>query len=167
MPQEVDREFRRARLASRIGSVAMYLVALLGCVIGAIYLYTFIGSDANKVPSLIWWVVSLAGVLAFTGATFCLARFLRDFCKGKSPFGSQQSRRLFVAGLLYAVATAIDAMLPPALPVSIVVGPLSFMLAADGKGLELKAIVLIVFPLCLAAVVRYGDAIKRDSDSMF
>lgn len=42
----------------------------------------------------------------------------------------------------------------------------AYLIISTTAGPDLKVIVMIVFLICLAMVVRYGDALKEDSDSI-
>lgn len=99
-------------------------------------------------------------------ATISLAEFLRSFGKDGRPFGRGQSVRLTVAGSLIVLSTLLD-LFTPALTWSIqlVDGPVPVNISTQ-PGIDPMMVSLAVFFACLALVVRYGNALKEDSDSI-
>lgn len=71
-----------------------------------------------------------------------------------------------MAGLLFALRTALDAFTAsPAYKASVSDGSTHVFVVA-GPGPDLKVVVMVVFLICLAMVIRYGNALKEDSDSI-
>ena len=99
-------------------------------------------------------------------ATISLAEFLRSFGKDGRPFGRGQSVRLAVAGSLIVLSTLLD-LFTPALTWSIrLVDGSAPVNISTQPGIDPMMVSLAVFFACLAIVVRYGNALKEDSDSI-
>lgn len=109
-------------------------------------------------------MISIASLASISISILLLAEFLRNFARGVTPFGTAQYCRLLIAAALLVAKTVLDSIVPPFGPVS-VDGIPSTITFDSGAGLDLKVVVMVVFLVCLAMVVRYGDALKEDSDA--
>lgn len=166
MPEDVEQTYLKAKKASVAGSLCMYFLAVisaLGCI-------AFIVSATNQellgsAPYDYKLVVALC-TLSTTIAITLLGEFLRHFVSDPSPFGKRQSLRLLISGLLFAIRLILDGCFPGKLY------SLSFFANSDAiaittqPGPDLKVVVMVVFLICLAMVIRYGNALKEDSDSI-
>ena len=160
---ELEQEKVRAQRACKVGAICMYAVAAISLLMDMLYLYTLtqtatlgflttgqrIATAIDGVTSTIWMIL--------------LAEFLRNFRKG-SPFGKPQSLRLLVAGLALAVQTMAN-ILSPSAQFQENVQELG-MTVTSQSDIDLKVIAMIVFLIALSLVIRYGDALKQDSDSI-
>lgn len=157
MTERLDHDYLLARRASRLGAAALYGIAGLSLVIGLEFCRRFLpagGAGGNP-------LVRLACAGAFAIPVVPLAEFLRHFERDRSPFGDRQFSRLVTAALLMGVRAVLGAMAPVSRnAASELAGVLT---QAD---LYLKIISVVIFLVCLAMVVRYGDALKEDSDSI-
>ena len=159
MPEEVTRRLRHAQSASRIGAVCMYAMAAALCIISVASCCAFAGQGV--IPP-----APLARPALSTVTTVCLAEFLRNFRQEASPFGRGQATRVALAGLLLLSYALLDLFGPAtsyrldfmgeAMPVAITSQP----------GINPMMLSLSGFFLCLALVVRYGDALKEDLDGI-
>lgn len=145
----------------------MYVIAAFSAVTLICFLYAILKVGVlNSLPPLSG-LVALGRTLSTTIAIALLGEFLRHFVSDSSPFGKRQSLRLLFAGLLFSLRMFIDCSTheqPYELPVTT---STSFeLILTTTAGPDLKVIVMIVFLICLAMVVRYGDALKEDSDSI-
>lgn len=163
MQEDLARTYRRAKLAATIGSVSMFVLFGAFLLILAVFLFAFLKTGSFDDMGLSWKLLSLACMVARTLSVLLLAEFLRHFSAGKSPFGRRQSARLLVSGALLAL-DAVLGYLAYAAPVTRQVS--DAVAATTHGGPSLTVVVMIVFILSLAAVIRYGDALKRDSDSI-
>ena len=163
MPEELLREFRRVARATKIGSACMYAIAVL---LTVMMLVSCLVRPQTTPLAFLEVAKGLLRQCSAIVATVLLAEFLRSFGRARSPFGRTQSLRLVSAGALILLSTALDLFR----------GPQSYRLELVEEGLALSAtsqqginpvlISLVVFLFCLALVVRYGDALKEDSDSI-
>lgn len=164
MPERIQSEYRRARLAASIGTYSMYLISLFGLLILIAYCFQ-LPNIAVLMPNSVGKIIINAAALVFTCiSTVLLAEFFRNFSKGSSPFGKWQTVRLITAGILFTLRLAIDWTAPIDIePALNVIG--QFVQVTSQPGPDLKVVVMVVFLVCLAMVVRYGDALKEDSDA--
>ncbi len=164
MPEEKLKDsYVLARRVSCLGAICMYILAAFMLLILFVYLYAFTQTE------VLFWIEPSSQVLISvsnlinTLSVFLLGEFFRGFAKGRSPFGPQQSRRLLVAGLLFALQEVLDlVIITPSFSVQVV----DSVTLTTQPGPSLNTVVMIVFLICLALVVRYGNALKQDSDSM-
>lgn len=161
MPEKIIRTFRSATRVSGIGAAILYGLAACCLCIACVYLFSFVnmGTDYHAVG---WWLTALASTLSITLATALLARFLQLFCRSRSPFCARQSHRLLMAAGLFCLHSFLNSIVPPfdSMPVAF-----AGITLVPQSGLDLKVVVMVVFLVCLAMVVRYGDALKEDSDA--
>lgn len=162
MSERIDRDYRYARRASLLGSIALYAIALLSLAIGA-HLACADFPPAAADPGARRVLLGLS-TLAFAGADVLLAEFLRHFGSGSEPFGRAQSARLILAALLLASRTVLDALAPSS-ALAAALGAAAAVPLAAHAAFGLKVVSVVVFLVCIAMVVRYGDALKEDSDA--
>ncbi len=157
MLERLDRDYQRARRVARAGSAAFYgLVAL--CLVGALgYFLHALPQDLSGGRSLVALICAAVVVAPAVPAAEFLRRFGRE---DRAPFGSGQSARLVAAALLMLPRALLEAAVPLEKAVST---ELAFSLTR--RGLYLRIISVTIFLVCLAMIVRYGDALKEDSDS--
>lgn len=159
MPERLTRDYRHAKMVTRVGALALHLITILSvCICLVIAALIFDDEGFGHTPHCL--ILSLIGMGVFAIATFCLAEFLRHFGLDQSPFGKEQSARLLVAAVLLAIKTVVDMALPTLSQDPSPSADLVFR--AD---IDLKVVAVVVFLVCLAMVVRYGDALKEDSDA--
>lgn len=157
MPERLVRNYRYARGASRLGAYALYGIAALSLLVG-------IGFCLLRTPLEGFEPFRLLSVIAagiFSASVVLLAEFLRHFWSDPSPFGERQFTRLVAAAALLGLRAVFDATVPS----SHTFGSLGEIQAITHADLDLKIISVVIFLVCLAMVVRYGDALKEDSDS--
>lgn len=158
MPERLDRDYRFARRASRVGAAALYGIAALSLLVGLVFCLLCSPPNGDG-PG--YGLVGLAATGVFAVSVVLLAEFLRHFGQDPSPFGERQFLRLVSAALLMGLRTVLDAMAPAAR----VAPPSGSVPVVTHIDLDLKIISVVIFLVCLAMVVRYGDALKEDSDS--
>ncbi|WP_167929991.1 hypothetical protein [Olsenella sp. SW781] len=163
MPEPLKTEYLRAKRAARAGSIVMYALAGFEGIVLAVYLTSLIQVE-SPLQSLSWWLISILGICSSAAATLLLARFFSQFSRGKTPFGRRQFNRLLFAAMCLVIRGIADCRPSSALYQSTLPDGSSISLAPAAT-LDLKVVVMVVFLVCLAMVVRYGDALKEDSDA--
>lgn len=163
MLEELKREYDRTRRVSVVGALVMYLVAATSAVILLLYLYAIVGAGTPGELGSTWPVAALVSLAAFFLSNLLLGRFLWCFGNGEEPFGERQARRLYGAATLLALRLAGAVAIPSFGSVEVVPGSLSL---TSQPRLDLQAVTLIALLLCLAMALRYGNALKEDSDSI-
>ena len=166
MPESLIREYRRAKLASLAGAICMYLFSCISLLITAAFVIAIFTNVQLDAGNLTYCICVVAGLFSATLSTVLLGSFFRHFSKDPSPFGKHQSCRLLAASLLLMLRTLLDtfAKSPEYMIPLRAVDPDIFV--ASGPGPDLKVVVMVVFLICLAMVIRYGNALKEDSDSI-
>lgn len=161
MKNYLDSEQRLAQRRSFVGAVILYVVAALSALPVALLLLSLSrGRGLGTVAELAVAALLVLSQTASSAAIALLGDFLRHFSRDADPFGRAQPARLVATAGLLLLHTLTDAA-AAALPATArsVAGPL-----ASALELDLKPLVLTVFLACLAMVVRYGNALKEDSD---
>lgn len=154
MPEEVRGSYIAAQRSAQIATFVMAIIVALQALIFITYLIT-LAEAARSLAN----VLRLFAMLVTIGATVLLANFFWCFGRDRSPFGRRQSFRLAGAGALFLMRMTLDALIPSAV-------------ANGTPGLtehpevNLQIVTIIVFLGCLAMVMRYGEALKEDSDSI-
>ncbi|MCR8908077.1 MULTISPECIES: hypothetical protein [Atopobiaceae] len=160
MDSSLNRECRVARRWSRFGAVALHGAAGLGTIAEIAFCLLLVRKGLPDVRDILLFEVPLVLSQCMTlGTIFLLAEFLRHFCRDDSPFGGAQSTRLVMTSVLLLGHLLLELVVAGTAPA----GALE-SLALD-VDLDLKGAVLMVFLVCLAMVVRYGNALKEDSDA--
>lgn len=156
MDNRIAVECRNARRWSLVGALVLHSTAAV-IVVAAVCRYVAL---FRAHPPVTWQRAHAEGlsalsVLVSVGSVVLIAEFLRHFHRDDSPFSRAQSIRLMGSAGLLAARALLDlvAAAAPSLP------------AAEGA-VDLKVVVLAVFLACLSVVVRYGNALKEDSDSI-
>ena len=162
MPEEVKSTYLTAKRSSRLAAASMGALGLLQLIIFALYLATFVQGDVSMRQALAI-SLHLGSILSTLASTYLLGSFLWHFGGRESPFGARQSLRLAGAAVLYLVRMAVDAAAPVFSPVEMGNGALTL---TQQSGIDLQLVTIVVFLACLAIVMRYGDALKEDSDSI-
>lgn len=162
MLERIEKEFKNARKLSLIGAALLYAISLYCFLVVAVYVYSLFSIRFPVEMTGMRWIIAFSSHASITGSVLLLAEFLRHFSAGSSPFCKAQSRRLQFAAALFLVRSVIDQIVPSFNPVP--VGTTGITLVPQ-SGLDLKVVVMVVFLVCLAMVVRYGDALKEDSDA--
>ena len=98
--------------------------------------------------------------------TVCLAEFLRNFRQEASPFGRGQATRVALAGLLLLSYALLDLFGPATSYRLDLMGEAMPVAITSQPGINPMMLSLSGFFLCLALVVRYGDALKEDLDGI-
>lgn len=165
MPEALEKTYRSAQIASTLGSIFMYALFLLAAFNFIVYLYAIMSIDALDALSHESQLLILATVFVPIPLELLLAEFLRKFGHGHNPFGTAQSLRLIAAGALTLLYAILSGRAPSPGYVSVVGGPISIGIDRT-PSLSLLDITMTVFLICLAMVIRYGGALKEDSDSI-
>ncbi|MGQ5425960.1 hypothetical protein ACULPM_02820 [Thermophilibacter sp. ZX-H3] len=160
MPEKIKKEYGYACKISAIGATFLYALFAY-CLLALIVLIVALSSFISESVRYVFPTLALISHVSTTGAVFLLAEFLRRFRKADSPFETKQSFRLSGAALFLAIRTLIDCFVPTFNPISTSSGAV----IVPQSGPDLKVVVMVVFLVCLAMVVRYGDALKEDSDA--
>lgn len=144
----------------------MYLFSVISVVILISFLFLFLSSgDYSSINGLYQLLVTVGLTCTFL-STVLLGNFLRHFGHDSSPFGKCQSIRLVIAGILYAFRAIIDSLVvDPVYEVPLLPGNSQILVSSEPNP-DLKVVVMVVFLICLAMVIRYGNALKEDSDSI-
>lgn len=163
MPEEIQGRYRRARSLCRVGYVSLYVMA---GVLVAMMAVSLLALTRSARPSQTCLLVGIVRQGMSIVATALLAEFLRDFGAGRAPFEQRQSVRLALAGLLIVLKTSLDIFGPTlAGGIALSDGPVTVCVSSQ-PGVDPMMVGLAVFFACLALVVRYGNALKEDSDSI-
>ena len=163
MPDKIIAEYKKAQSISKFGSRIMYVLAMMCMLITVISYGAIFGSGATGISD--WQIISLFGSLATIVSISQVASFLSHFSKGINPFSKTQSNRLILAGVAILLRLAFDSISQVPSFIIEVEGAHSFVQVTSQPGPDLKVVVMVVFLVCLAMVVRYGDALKEDSDA--
>lgn len=164
MPEEIEQAYRKARRASYFGSLCMYVLATISLLSYLFFLFAITSIETFDLIPSGNQIASLITTLLTTTAIVLLGEFLRHFWRDCSPFGQTQSIRLFASGLLLGTRMVIDLLFPePLYELSVVNDAIAI---TTQPGPDLKVVVMVVFLICLAMVIRYGNALKEDSDSI-
>ena len=163
MSDLLEREFKRARQASVVGAVVMYAIAALSLAILLLYLRAYLKMGTGDQRYASWWALGITVIALFLVANLLLGWFFWHFGRGLAPFGQRQSLRLLLAALIFAVKLVLETLVPASGPIETVVEGVAVV---SRPGFDLETLTIGAFLLCLALVIRYGDALKRDSDSI-
>lgn len=158
MPEDVKSSYLVARRSAKIATLAMSLIGALQFLIFAVYLFSLLRIEGGPDNTL-----RLAAMLSTVVSTALLASFFWHFGRDKSPFGHRQSIRLAFAAILFMARIAFDALVPALVPL-MTVGNTPGL--TEHPEVNLQIVTIIVFLGCLAMVMRYGEALKEDSDSI-
>lgn len=164
MPEDLKTTYRLARIASFLGSVLMYVLLLLVIINFAVYFYAVMWTEALCAISQESRLLLLATVFVPLPLEWLLAEFLRNFGCGHNPFGTVQSLRLVAAGMLAMLYATLNSIAPQMSGITVIGGSVPIGIDS-GPSLGLLDITITVFFICLAMVIRYGYALKEDSDS--
>ena len=157
---------RTANRGATVGGTILYVVTALTIACELLRGLMLLGSR----PPGTWGdpvfnaLLATSQVIAIV-ATALLGRFLRHFATDAAPFCTAQSSRLAVVTALIAGRVLLNAALRCAYGTAgpVAVPALSGLLGAQAA---LGLVALGTFLACLSMVVRYGDALKKDSDSI-
>lgn len=157
---------RTASRGAAVGAVILYAVVTLAVICELLHGLMLLGS---KLPGT-WGDPVFNALLAASQvvaiiAMALLGRFLRHLATDASPFCTAQSARLIGVTALIAGRVLLGATLRCAYGAA---GPLPVPALSRLLGTQatLGLIALGTFLACLSMVVRYGDALKKDSDSI-
>ena len=156
-------ELRRAQLVCRIACICMYAIVAFFLLIAFVFIYAMTQTDSLDFLTSVQRLGLLIDIGAGTVWVILMAEFLRHFAKG-NPFGKAQSLRLFLAGTALTIRTLFDGMIPGVLFDASV--PELGTTVSSQADIDLKVVAMIVFLIALSLIVRYGDALKQDSDSI-
>lgn len=171
METEVAKTYKQARYACIVGSVLMTALALIGIAILVVYLVGF-----RQLYSRIgvyewgWWESRLASLALMPLSAIPLCSFFAHFSRGREPFGAAQSNRLLISALALLIKFFLDCTRDSTQPFPFTVLDGSShkfyeIVLEPEKAIDPTIVMLIVFIACLALVVRYGAALKEDSDA--
>lgn len=158
MPEEVRGSYIAAQRSAQIATFVMAIIVALQALIFITYLIT-LAEAARSLAN----VLRLFAMLVTIGATVLLASFFWCFGKDRSPFGRRQSLRLAAAGALFLVRMGVDALVFSLASPAVANGTPGL---TEHPEVNLQIVTIIVFLGCLAMVMRYGEALKEDSDSI-
>lgn len=161
MPEELTSNYRSARRWSRVGSVALYAVSAL---VVALVLARTVGGVSAHGPRAAALVPEAVSELPLVAATVLLAEFLRHVGGAGAPFGRAQQVRLLAASLAIAAKSVLDVALPLVARWALDAAGLPTADAAR-PSVDPVNVVMMVFLVCLAVLIRYGAALKEDSDA--
>ena len=166
MTNNLNSELRLARRITAVGSGVLHALAALSLLGEALHCAIVLRAELPGTwGDPLFEVLLVISQLAAIGAIVLAARFLRHFCVDPSPFSAAQSARLAVMATIVMGRTVLDVVLSRAFyPVGH--APLPLLCLAVETQVVLKVLALAVFIGCLAMVVRYGNALKEDSDSI-
>lgn len=163
MPEKLVREYQRVQIIAHIGSILLYCLFAVMVAIIFIHCLAHMQSWATIKGLDLSWLSSTLSLGTVAATTFLLAKFLRHFATDSSPFSSKQFHRLLLTAALLGIRAVLDLFTQT---LSIAVGSTGLSPVLDAQtNVDLKVIVMIVFLACLAMVIRYGDALKEDSDA--
>lgn len=165
MPEALKKAYRAARTASALGSTLMYALFLLAVLNFIVHLYAITQTEALHALPGGSQLLLLATVFVPIPLEWLLAEFLRKFGHRRNPFGPAQSLRLTAAGVFTLLYAILEGIAPSLSYVSVAKGAVP--IGIDGTpSLGLLDVTMAVFLVCLAMVIRYGSALKEDSDSI-
>ena len=164
MPEKLIREYKRASIIARTGATLLYCIGLIGVAIAALHVISLLPSGQSSSADVQQRILSILSALIMAGSVAMLAEFLRHFARRTAPFGHKQSLRLMLASALFALRSFLDALTPGA-NITVSSESVLSMVPSSQFTVDLKVVVMIVFLACLAMVIRYGDALKEDSDA--
>lgn len=163
--ERLNKLYRQAKRISTIGTICLYVISGLVLLIAVGLFYAFLQTNDFSNENLVWKVLTCAESFAELLSIALMGTFLRHHGHERSPFGPRQSRRLFISGCLYVLKRVFSYL--TAGPVHAVeIAPSITATTGLTPHISLLDIALIVFLLCLGMMVRYGDALKKDSDSI-
>lgn len=164
MDERLTRELRLARQIALVGTIALTFVELVYIILLGLHLAVFASLDPHEQVDCMWVGASCFALILSTMSSIMLAAFLYHVYHSSNPFDKHQSRRLFITSFLLLIRMTFDFILDSMGQISIESGLPGITLVPQ-SGLDLKVVVMVVFLVCLAMVVRYGDALKEDSDA--
>lgn len=165
MDIELEKAHRRARMSSLVAALLMLAIAALCAAMLALYLYaqSRVGSYEHLQHG--WIENKIASLTMPVLASLLFASFFLHIHRSEKPFGSSQSLKLGIAGVLLSIKYALDCIRPgiPPIPVPHING----ILYIEQQGTaDPTVLVLIAFTIALAIVLRYANALQEDSDSI-
>ena len=157
-------ERRLARRCSLPGALILYSIAALALLAEAVHCAML---PAAELPGLwgdpLFEALLVLSQMTAIAAILLLGEFLRHFGADASPFGAGQSARLLAAAGLLVGRVLLEATIKLSFDLgSLAAPPIPCILETE---LDLKLVAIVIFLGCLAMVVRYGNALKEDSDS--
>ena len=141
----------------------MYLVVGLNVLIGIVYLYALTQTQSLTFLTDAQSMRSFADILLGIVFSAMLAEFLRHFQQRQSFWGATIRKAILCLEQL-ALRSVFDVLNPIGLYEANVAG-LGAAVTSQAD-IDLKVIAMIVFLFSLSAVIRYGNALKQDSDSI-
>lgn len=160
MPEKLIANYKKAKRASLVGAVVLYLLGASCVATLLIYLIATCQMEGTS-THLVYGLIPVCSLASISVSVILLAEFFRHFSSDPSPFSRHQSVRLICAAVTLALKTFLDGLLPSFEATMLSAG----ITLVPQSGLDLKVVVMVVFLVCLAMVVRYGDALKEDSDA--
>lgn len=157
---------RAASRGATVGGTVLYVVTALAIACELLHGLMLLGP---KLPGT--WGDPVFNALLATSQVIAiitmalLGRFLRHFATDAAPFRTAQSSRLVVVTALIAGRVLLNAALRCAYGTAglAAIPALSGLLGAQAA---LGLVALGTFLACLSMVVRYGNALQEDSDSI-
>lgn len=155
-----------ASRGAAVGSVILYAIVTLAVICELLHGLMLLGS---KLPGTwgdpVFNALLATSQIAAAVTMALLGKFLRHFATDASPFCPSQSVRLVVVAALIAgralLNTALRCTYGTAGP-----APVPALSGLLGTQETLGLVAFGTFLACLSMVVRYGDALKKDSDSI-
>ena len=159
----LDRERRLVGKATLVGSLLLIPCGAMLAAILCVYIYAFLTVRQTAGQPLSWWALMLCDAAIDLLSTLAMQVFLWHFSRDAEPFDDRQSRRLLFTGVLFVIKTILSGYIRPFDNILVSEGPLPIELAYTG--VRIGPLSMAVFVICIALVLRYGNALKEDSDS--
>lgn len=165
MDIELEKAHKRARTSSLVAALLMFALAALSAAILALYLYAQSRVGLYEYLQHGWIENKIASLTMPVLASLLFGSFFLHIHRSDKPFGSSQSLKLGIAGVLLGTKYAFDYARPgiPPIPVPHINGTL--YIEQQGTA-DPTVLVLIAFTIALAIVLRYANALQEDSDSI-
>lgn len=165
MDIDLDKARKRARTSSLVAALLMFAIAALSAAILALYLYAQSRVGSYEYLQHGWIENKIASLTMPVLASLLFGSFFLHIHRSDKPFGSSQSLKLGIAGVLLGTKYAFDYARPgiPPIPVPHING----ILYIEQQGTaDPTVLVLIAFTIALAIVLRYANALQEDSNSI-
>lgn len=159
----LTRERRLVNKATFVGSLLIAPVVAFAIVVLLLYAYAFLTVGQASGHPISWWALVLLDSTVDVLSHLNMQLFLWHFSRDAEPFDSHQSFRLLFVGILFVMKTILSGLIKPYDPIEVFAGPPPIGLTYSG--VRIGPFSMAVFVICVALVLRYGNALKQDSDS--
>ena len=119
MDIDLDKARKRARTSSLVAALLIFAIAALSAAILALYLYAQSRVGSYEYLQHGWIENKIASLTMPVLASLLFASFFLHIHRSEKPFGSSQSLKLGIAGVLLGIKYALDCIRPgiPPIPV--------------------------------------------------